>query len=387
MHVDWNGILNSADCSVNFESFCMKVKTTMDSIAPIKHVSILGKRRFVEPWMTTGLETASRNNKKLYLETLRKGCPASVWEKYKSGRNLLNRLKRSTMKSYYTTKCTEYKDNIRKLWHVINQTIGKTKHGGSIIPFISVHGIKTYDAKRISNEFGQFYANLGQNLASQIPPGTRMVQDYLTNIPGTLNSIVLNPTIQLEIEQKIDDLAPKTSCGHDKISNKLLKDLKSAISYPLTIIFNQSITSGHFPNMMKVMEIIPLYKGKEWDEVVNYRPISLLITISKLLEKIIYTHVYSFLKQQNIPYDSQYGFRSKRSCNQAITELTGRLLQANELSLHSTAIFLDLSKAFDTLNHEVLLAKLYRYGIRGVANDWFRHYLNRMYTMSQGTSK
>ena len=260
------------------------------------------------------------------------------------------------MKSYYTTKCTEYKDNTRKLWHVINQTIGKTKHSGSIIPFISVDGIKTYDAKRISNEFGKLYANLGQNLASQISPGTRMVQDYLTNIPCTLNSIVLNPTTQLEIERKIDDLAPKTSCGHDKISNKLLKDLKLAISYPLTIIFNQSIISGHFPNMMKVAEIIPLYKGKERDEVVNYRPISLLMTISKLLEKIIYTCVYSFLEQQNILYDSQYGFRSKRSCNQAITELTGRLLQAKELSLHSAAIFLDLSKAFNTLNHEVLLA-------------------------------
>ena len=114
MHVDWNGILNSDDCSVNFESFCKMVKTTMDGIAPTKHVRILGKRHFAEPWMTTGLETASQNNKKLYLETLRKNCPASVWEKYKSGRNLLNRLKRSTMKSYYTTKCTEYKDNTKK---------------------------------------------------------------------------------------------------------------------------------------------------------------------------------------------------------------------------------------------------------------------------------
>ena len=120
---------------------------------------------------------------------------------------------------------------------------------------------------------------------------------------------------------------------------------------------------------MKIAEIIPLYKSKECDEVINYRPISLLMTISKLLEKIIYIRVYSFLEEHNILYDSQYGFRSKRSCNQAITELTGRLLQAKEVSLHSAAIFLDLSKAFDTLNHEVLLAKLYRYGIRGTAND------------------
>ena len=136
----------------------------------------------------------------------------------------------------------------------------------------------------------------------------RTVDDYLTNIPRTLNSIVLKLTTQLEIEQKIDDLAPKTSCGHDRVSNKLIKKLKSSISYPLTIIFNQSIISDHFLNMMKIAEIIPLYKGKERDEEVNYRPISLLMTISKLLEKIIYIRVYSFLEEHNILYDSQYGF-------------------------------------------------------------------------------
>ena len=80
---------------------------------------------------------------------------------YKTSRNLLNRLKRSAMKQYYFTKCTEYRDNTTKLWQVINQTIGKTKNSGSIIHFITIEGIKTYDAKRISNEFGKFYANLG----------------------------------------------------------------------------------------------------------------------------------------------------------------------------------------------------------------------------------
>ena len=183
MHVDWNGTLNNDDCSVNFENFCTKLNMIMDNIAPIKHIRISGKRCFVEPWMSTSLEIASRNNKKLYLETLRKDCPISTVEKYKTSRNLLNRLKRSAMKKYYATKCTEYRDNTTKLWQVINQTIGKTKNSGSIIPFITIEGIKTYDVKRISNEFSKFYANLGRNLASQISPGIRRVDDYLTNIP------------------------------------------------------------------------------------------------------------------------------------------------------------------------------------------------------------
>ena len=113
-----------------------------------------------------------------------------------------------------------------------------------------------------------------------------------------------------------------------------------------------------FPESMKLAEVIPLYKGKCMDLVENYRPISLLITISKVLEKIIYTRVYNYIEKHKILFNSQYGFRSKHSCEQALIELRGELIQAKENKLKSAALFLDLSKAFNTLNHEVLLSKL-----------------------------
>ena len=166
------------------------------------------------------------------------------------------------------------------------------------------------------------------------------------------------------------------SYGHDRVSNILLKHLVTSISFPLCSIFNQSIVEGKFPSEMKHAEVIPLYKGKEFDKVVNYRPVSLLITISKVLEKAIYVWIYQFLEQHKVLYNSQYGFRSKRSCEQAILELTGRILDAKNRDMHSAAMFLDLSKAFNTLDHSILLKKLDLYGIRGVCNDWFRDYLN-----------
>ena len=126
---------------------------------------------------------------------------------------------------------------------------------------------------------------------------------------------------------------------------------------------------------MKIAEVIPLYKMNDRDAVINYQPISLLICVAKMLEKIMYQRVYTFLDLHGVLYQSQYGFCNKHSCSQAISELTGKILQAKEAGLHSSSIFLDLLKAFDTLDHRVL-QKLDRYGIRGNANKWFSSYLS-----------
>ena len=171
-------------------------------------------------------------------------------------------------------------------------------------------------------------------------------------------------------------LPSKTSFGYDKISNIMLKSIIPAISTPLSIVFNQSISTGKFPQKMKQAEVVLLYKGKDMDLVINYRPISLLITISKLLEKVIYRCVYSFLEKENILFQSQYGFRSNHNCEHAILELTGNILQARERKEYPVCIFLDLSKAFDTLNHQILLCKLDKIGIHGIAKNWFESYLS-----------
>ena len=258
---------------------------------------------------------------------------------------------------------------------MINQIISRQKHRGSLIQCISIDGMKTYDPQTISNAFGSFYANLGSNLAKQIKPGKTEISEYINAIPHTLNSLALTPMNQQEINKIIANLSNKSSSGHDRINNILLKQLSSSSSYPLMIIFNQSMSTGTFPDLMKLSEVILLYKGKEKDMVVNYRPISLLVTISKVLEKIMYHQVYNYLDKNDILYDSQYGFRNRRSCEQAITKFIGQILQAKEEGKSSTSIFLDLSKVFDTLNHEVLLSKLDRYGVRGIANKWFSSYL------------
>ena len=151
---------------------------------------------------------------------------------------------------------------------------------------------------------------------------------------------------------------------------------------PLVLLFNQSIEQGEFPTLMKHAEIVPLFKKGKHDECSNYRPISLLITLSKILEKIIYSRTYNFLNDNHLIYNSQYGFRAKHSCEHAITELLSEIIKNQSLKKHTLAIFLDLSKAFDSLQHNVLFLKLEKYGIRGTALDWFKSYLtNRTLTV------
>ena len=197
--------------------------------------------------------------------------------KYKTFRNKYNRLKHHAVLTYYHKKCNAYKNNIRKLWQLINKACGKTADKTNIITNIKVNNIDYYSSNAICDLFGDYFAYVGKNLARKYPH----LDKVLIKIVRNQNTFILFPTNSTEILELINDLPNKTSLWHDEINNLLLK-IATSILKPLEIIFNHSITNHIFPNDMKLGEVILLFKGKETYLMTNYRPISLLITISKI---------------------------------------------------------------------------------------------------------
>ena len=198
---------------------------------------------------------------------------------------------------------------------------------------------------------------------------------------------MIKPTTPQEIEDIITQIDTSKSTGPNSIPNFLIKSIKTSISMPLTILFNKSSTSGRFPDALKLTKVIPIYKKDSKLSVVNYRPISLLSNINKIIEKLMFNRLYSFLETCHCIYDLQFGFRQNHFTNHALLNMIQQIREIIDNGNIAVGIFVDFQKAFDTVNHEILLQKLKHYGIRGIANAWFKSYLEKrkQYVTINGT--
>ena len=148
------------------------------------------------------------------------------------------------------------------------------------------------------------------------------------------------------------------------------------IVQPIVLLFNQSVNQGTFPNRLKSAYIVPIFKKGSKTNANNYRPISLLHIFSKIFEKIMKKHLVQFIERNNVLSVNQFGFQKGKGTLEALTKFSTYLHQNLDSSKYIVSIFVDFSKAFDVVPHDLLLTKLSHYGIRGKMNDWFKDYLS-----------
>jgi hypothetical protein len=256
---------------------------------------------------------------------------------------------------------------------------GKLVNKKEINDEIIVDGVKQNDEKIISDAFANYYSKLGKLLAENIKRkgNIKDPMNYMKN--KVQRNCFLFPTHRVEIEKFIKTLKVKDSKGYDDISNRILKKIYVSIMDALEIIFNKSLQEGIFPDNMKLSIVKPLYKGKDKSEIINYRPVCLLPVISKILEKIVNDRVVRFLNKNKVLYEGQYGYRSNRSTTDAILDFTGNIIDGINKGHYVLSLFLDMSKAFDSISHHTLFRKLEFYGIRGNVLLWFKSYLSNRY--------
>ena len=260
----------------------------------------------------------------------------------------------------------------KKLWEFINSKINKKKPKQIKINYIvDENNCKISNDKDISNYMNEYFCSIGSKLQDKIiqPPNAQVEMPPIND-----KTIFLEFTTYDEVIIVIDKLKLKKG-GVDNISTKVIKEIAIYIADVLCHIINLSIEKGIWPNALKTAEVIPVHKAGSKSCPSNYRPISLVSNIAKIFEKILHNRIYNFVTKCGIISDKQYGFIKKLGTKDALQYLTDILYQKLDKSTPTIITFLDLAKAFDTVDHGILLSKLYRMGLRGKAHDLLSSYL------------
>ena len=333
----WEEVLNCEDVQVAFDTFNDVFSTGFDQFFPLQKKR---KNKFhkKQPWMTKGL-LKSRNNS-IKLRGIFQEFPTSTNRKvYTEYRNLFNKLKRIAKTNFYAERIDLNKGSARKTWNTLNEVLGKAKKS-SQIGKILIHGEQITDEKKIASEFNKHFSNIASDIIVELPPTESSFEDYLP--PAHDGNFDLFGVSVESIIETVATLENKATHDFYGLSSFILKKIISSIARPLSYIFTLSFQQGKIPHQLKISKTIPIFKSGDKNDMNNFRPIGLIPTFSKILEKIVNNRLTNYLEINNLLYKHQYGFRKHHSTLHPMIHLLMKLhwpQMVMNICLESSAIF------------------------------------------------
>ena len=379
--INWDETLNyTQETDLSFSIFFNKIEKLLDEMAPYKKLTRKEYGLKMSPWITNGILVSMRERDLLYKKFAKEKNPtlkAAHHLKFKTYRNRIVNLIRESKKQHFADFFKEHHSNLKKTWDGIRDLINVSKKTSTRINKLSQDKKIFSDNSDISNKMNDFFVNIGSSVEAKIPKSKKAFHEYLS--PNNPVNLALRDCSHDEVIEIIKSFSVSKASGPFSIPSKILKNYAHILISPITTLVNKSLNEGTFPSYLKSALVCPIFKKGDKSKCANYRPISLLSNIGKIFERVMYNRIEEFLNEFETIYQLQFGFRKKYSTNHALLSIVEKIRSNLDNKTFSCGVFVDLEKAFDTVNHMILLKKLDHYGIRGIANKWIRSYLSNRY--------
>jgi exonuclease III len=318
------------------------------------------------PWLNQKIKELMNQHDKI-LRTFRKTKSQTDWKTYKKLRNTCTAEIRKAKSQYHQSLLTESRNNLRKCWQTLKSIFpGKKKK-------VSVPAKSDLNK---ADSFCRYFSSIAKTLKEKTYPLRQFVWKPPFSIENRAQTTFQFGYVStIFVERELRKLKRHKSTGIDNLPPGMLNDVGHEIARPISYIINLSLRSGQIPTEWKTAQVIPLHKAGNTTDHNNFRPISILPVISKIMERAVHHQLMDYLERNQLLSPNQFGYRNQRSTELATVLLTDTIRKAVDNGHVTVAVFLDLSKAFDTLGHDVLLEKLKSYGVKGLAFNWFADYL------------
>lgn len=375
--VSWDDVYKAKSASNGFEIFIRKLESCMQaSYTTKRHVNKIDK---IKPWMSDKLLQKVETKNSLYKSYKKQPNNSERKQFYITFKNnLLDEIK-NTKNDYYKRLIGNSGRNPSKRWKLIKEITGTTQKQVDQITLDTEDGSTTSDPDKIANIFNNFFSCIPSKLrdANGKLSNTNLPVSYTQTFKNTscTNSIFLYPTTVVEIRQIILGLENRKAPGADNITPSIIKSTLDIIQDIIVFLVNLSLSSGQFPENLKMSIVKPLFKKGNKKDPSNYRPIALLSIFSKIIEKVVKKRLTTFLEKHNLLTNNQFGFRSGLNTEHSLIIFMSNVYNSINNGKPCAGLFIDIMKAFDTVDHNILLQKLHDVGIRGIALDWFQSFL------------